>query len=76
MTNGERIVAHIREHGCVTAPECLGLFGIKRGYASSMLVELRDAGVIVPLPGRYPRRYAMARDFADELPNLGAGRVV
>lgn len=75
MTHGERICEHLREHGVITAPECPALFGFSRIRASNVLRELCEAGVIVALPGKYPRRYKMARDFAAELPGLGAGRV-
>ena len=60
MSLGERIRDYLRTSPGITAPEASRLFGIARHRANEVLAAQRDAGVIVPLPGRYPRRYRIA----------------
>jgi hypothetical protein len=58
---GERIRDFLREHPTLSAPEAIKLWPENTPRAiESALYKSRDAGVIVPLPGRKPRFYRIA----------------
>jgi predicted NBD/HSP70 family sugar kinase len=58
--NRQRIVAALRERGQVSQPEIVRMTGLSRTTVSSLLAELKTAGMVVELEGRagepgYPR---------------------
>ncbi len=61
MSQTEAIRDHLRQHPSLSAPEAMKLLGVSRTRAEKMMRQERDCGVIVPLPGKYPRRYRIAR---------------
>ncbi len=60
----EKIRDYLREHPTLNAPEAIKLWPENTPNAiRSALRNSRDAGVIVPLPGRYPRNYRLPLDI-------------
>lgn len=61
-TIGERIRDHLRAHQSLSCPQARRLWPeVPARTIANSFYGLRDAGVIVPLPGRYPRSYRIAR---------------
>jgi ABC-type branched-subunit amino acid transport system permease subunit len=57
----ESIRDYLATHASLTAAEAQRLWGLSRSRAGNLLRAQRDAGVIAPIPGRYPRHYRIAR---------------
>jgi ATP-dependent DNA helicase RecG len=61
MSDEERILAYVREHGSIKRSECQELLGVDETRAKYILKKMRDAGLLLQEGTKRGSRYVLPR---------------